>query len=153
MGTPSIRHGPPQAGGPGVAGDKVPKPPRERQLANKPWTLQIQTPCNPKSPWKSRKDGKQQGNQHEARSEFKGNLQKSPATLWHLLPLAGTTCKGSNQPKAASMSSSEPNTATAPAPNRKKRGELSTRKPAPLHSGQSTDLSQLPLSIQLHPSN
>lgn len=52
---------PPPGRGPGVSGDTVPKPRRELQPANKLWMLQILTPCNPKNPWKSKKDGKQQG--------------------------------------------------------------------------------------------
>lgn len=90
------------------------------------------------------------------RSEFKGNLQKSPATLWHLLPVDGTICKGFSQSKAASTPSLEPHTTTTSdnlCTESQGEGELNTRKPALLHSSHSTDLSQLLLSIQLYPNN
>lgn len=145
VGTSSIQHSPPQAGGPGIAGDKVPKPPSECQLVNKPWMLQIQTPCNPKKPWKSRKDGKQQGHQHEASSKGISRSHWPHCGISSASPSARVPASQKRLPCHP-----EPNAATTSALTRKKRGELSTRK---LHSRQSTDLSELPLSIQLHPSS
>lgn len=86
------------------------------------------------------------------RSEFKGNLQKSPATLRHPLPLDGTIYLQGFQPEKSGF-----HTVPGATHNHNLRseprgeGELDTQKPARLHGSQSTDLSQLPRPIQLHP--
>lgn len=83
---------------------------------------QILTPRNSKIPGRA---GRMESSRESAqRSEFKGNFQKSSATLWHLLLLDGTIYKGF-QRKGASIPSLELHTAITKL--------LNTQKPALLH--------------------